>query len=120
MNPGGGKTTKDPCPAGYRIPTKAEWDGVLANNTQSSVGTWATSTTNFAAGRLLGANLFLPGGGYREQGDGTLFERGDAGYYWSSTESSGNDAWGLKIDIGSATMSGYPRTSGYSIRCIRE
>ena len=116
---GGGKTTKDPCPAGYRLPTKAEWDGVLANNTQSSVGTWATSTTNFAVGRLLGANLFLPGGGYRNGADGELFERGDAGYYWSSTESSGN-AWGLKIDSGSAAVSGYARTSGFSIRCIRE
>jgi hypothetical protein len=47
------KTANDPCPAGHRVPTMAQWDAVIANNTQTSVGTWSNSSTNYSSGRGL-------------------------------------------------------------------
>ena len=116
---GGEKTFKDPCPSGYRLPTRLEWDSVLTSNTLTSVGTWSNSTTNFSAGKMVGTRLYLPAAGYREGSDGTLFERGIAGYYWSSTENAISSAWGLKVENTLLGTNSFPRTNGFSVRCIK-
>jgi hypothetical protein len=46
-----GRKGPDPCPAEYRMPTRSDWDGVLANNTQDVVGTWSSSDTNYSSAR---------------------------------------------------------------------
>jgi uncharacterized protein (TIGR02145 family) len=115
------KTSLDPCPAGYRVPSNSEWDGVIANNIQSSVGTdWTNSATNYSTGRKFGSKLFLPTAGDRYNVNGTLFGRGYHGYYWSSTVNGSLDAWLLYFDSGHAGTYSISRVYGQSVRCIAE
>ncbi|TXB61321.1 fibrobacter succinogenes major paralogous domain-containing protein [Phaeodactylibacter luteus] len=118
------KTANDPCPAGFRVPTKAQWDGVLASNgTLQYLGDWMSSTTNYSSGLQVGHNLFLPStGSGRDGSNGMLVTRGSRGSYWSSTENTSSFAWPLLFQNGNANTS-YPigyRHEGRSIRCIAE
>ncbi len=117
------KTSEDPCPAGFRVPGKAEWDGVLANNTTSVTGTWVDSATNYTTGRFFGAGLMLPAAGYRNKNfEGLLQSRGLDGYYWSSTANYtySNASWNLMFGSGLAYLYYPGRTHGYSVRCAAE
>jgi uncharacterized protein (TIGR02145 family) len=116
----GVRTLNDPCPLGYRVPTKAEWDAVLKHNSARNVGTWEGSATNYNSGKKIGDQLFLPAAGYRYYFDGALLLRGSSGAYWSSIEDGSTSAWGLFFNIGYAYTYDYLRTRGQSVRCIAE
>jgi len=121
----GSKTTNDPCPAGFRVPTKAQWLAVINTSLNTvSYGTgWGSSPTNYAAGLRIGSGtsgLFLPAAGYRDSSSGTLNDRGYSGYYWSSTE-DGSFALSLLFGNYFASADGtFTRTFGLSVRCVAE
>ncbi len=116
------KTANDPCPAGHRVPTKAYWDGIFANNSFNSIGTWSFSSTNYSSGIMLGNELFLPAAGYREYSSGELISRGYYGDYWTSSESGTNLAWYVGFNSGEVYTSYFSngRTTGFPIRCIED
>jgi uncharacterized protein (TIGR02145 family) len=114
------KTANDPCPVGYRIPTQAQWDGVMANNTQSTGGTWSNSATNYSSGRNFGEKLMLPAAGYRHGNSGSLYYRGLSGDYWSSLQSTSGNAWGLGFGSDNASTRFSSRRNGLSVRCVAE
>jgi uncharacterized protein (TIGR02145 family) len=120
----GSKTANDPCPAGFRIPTKAQWDAVLntdLNPTRSYPGTWFNSTTNYTSGLRIGAGtsgLFLPAAGNRFGGNGGLRSRGLSGVCWSSTYNGGN--WYMGFGSGHAGTARFGPLYGYSVRCVAE
>jgi uncharacterized protein (TIGR02145 family) len=121
----GSKTGNDPCPTGFRVPTKAQWDGVLANNTPMNVGTFSNSATNYGAGKKFGDNLMLPAAGVRDGYNGVLYFRGSNGDYWSSTEYGTGNAWYLYFRSAGAGTDYYydiydNRSYGFSVRCIAE
>ena len=97
--------TNNPCPTGFRLPTKTEWD-----NERS---TWAT---NNAAGAFANP-LKLPAGGNRGT-SGSLFNIGTYGYYWSSTVNVAVTDF-LLFSSSDAFMFMNHRSTGLSVRCIK-
>jgi hypothetical protein len=104
------QVANDPCAieigSAWRIPTNIEWYNVGAAN---SWNTWNSP-------------LKIHSAGYLDNNDGSLYNRGIYGYYWSSaqnTEVSGS-GWGLYTTNGASGVSVYYRAFGFSIRCIRD
>jgi uncharacterized protein (TIGR02145 family) len=71
----------NPCPTGFRIPTKAEWDALIA--------TWSGFTKDYA----FSSSMKMPLPGRRDQASGGFADTGTNGFYWTSTI-SGNNAIG--------------------------
>lgn len=119
------KTTNDPCPAGWRIPTKTDFDGLVNGtlNPQTRVGSsnsnWVASVTNFSTGRKFGKALYLPAAGLRSNTNGQLADRGGYGHYWTTTP-TGTTAYRLNLNFVGAGTGGANRNFGYSVRCIQE
>ncbi len=117
------KTANDPCPDGFRVPTKSQWMGVVDNNTPSTVGWWSRSATNYSSARFFGSELMLPTAGTRYRGNGALDGglRGNSGAYWSSSDSRMNEASYLYFSSSDAsTYWPFSRLLGQSVRCIAE
>ncbi len=118
------KTVNDPCPAGYRVPTNEQWNGVVANNTKTYIGSWNASPSNYSSGINIGKYLFLPAGSRRSGGTtgGNLVDRGQYGFYWASTQGSSSTSayrlfFTLNLLVGNTP---YNRDEGFSVRCVSE
>ncbi|MCT3735028.1 hypothetical protein HZQ80_12650 [Elizabethkingia anophelis] len=118
------KTANDPCPAGYRVPTIAQWKAVIDNNNVERVGSWANDNTNYSSALYFRSpsnvrTLMLPAAGYRDDSDGALSNRGSNGYYWSSSEATSLASY-LNFNSGSVDVGNHYRTLGFSVRCVAE
>jgi len=97
----------NPCPSGYRLPTDTELEAERAS--------WGT---NNAAGAF-GSPLKLPMSGYRSYSNGSLFNVGTFGRYWSSTV-SGTGSRSLVFNSSNANMNTSNRAYGFSVRCLKD
>uniref|UniRef100_UPI00404809FB hypothetical protein n=2 Tax=Algoriphagus sp. TaxID=1872435 RepID=UPI00404809FB len=96
----------NPCPSGFRVPTKAEWE--------AERNSWVGAGSVGAFG-----SLKLTMAGRRDESPGTFASIGTWGGYWSSTINStkadrisfDNNGWGLQEK---------PRAQGLSVRCIKD
>lgn len=109
-------------PKGWHIPSDEEWQVIvdylggdtLAGGKMKSIGTIEgdLNENGFSA---------LPGG-YRYN-HGTFDGIGTNSYFWSSTESSGGNAWYRYLYYGNSVVyrddSGW-KQGGYSVRCVKD
>ncbi|MBW2466970.1 MAG: hypothetical protein JRF02_06675, partial [Deltaproteobacteria bacterium] len=103
--------TNNPCPAGFRLPTEAEW--------QTEVASWSSMDPAGA----FASPLKLVLGGFHCHYCGEFYEEGYIGYYWSSTvyhTVDGNYSHYLQLGPSSAGTDYNHRAYGYSIRCIQD
>lgn len=124
----GTKSPEDPCPDGFRVPTKLEMEEFIKNNKTIIVkGNWSASATNFSAGVMWGTAtgqyLYLPAAGYRNYVEGKLTYRGMQGRYWVSTQHG--PAYDFKafyfiLSSSGLTPSTIDERFGFSVRCVSE
>jgi hypothetical protein len=113
------KTLKDPCPAGFRVPTNKEWQDVQNNNS----GVWKTGSDG-SGGMMLGERLLLPGAA----GASSPASINRSGFYWSSqgwlNTTNGVNQWqaGISVFLNNGGKATQPsrQESGNSVRCIAD
>jgi uncharacterized protein (TIGR02145 family) len=114
------------CPTGWYVPSDADWTELL-----NSLG-----DENFAGGKLKEAGIThwqspnsgatnesgftaLPGGNRKE--DGTFYDVGNFGYWWSSTKYYYPIAFLRYLYYNSSTFNkvSYDKKNGFSVRCLK-
>jgi uncharacterized protein (TIGR02145 family) len=139
---------KNVCPTGWHVPTEAEWttmedylsyngynyDGTIGDSPNkiskslASSTLWATSAVPGAVGNtdypaFINKTGFtaLPGGDRAD--DPSLFEMiGSIGYWWTSTDGGGGNAWAHGIPYFDSIVhyGNNPKNWAYSIRCLKD
>jgi uncharacterized protein (TIGR02145 family) len=118
------------CPAGWHVPTDAEWTVLtdflggeaIAGGKMKTTGTMEDATGLWNSpnqGATNSSGFSGAPGGFRNY-DGEYF--GDVGNWWSSSETDSDNARirGLSHFFGSALWNGYNKPSGFSVRCLRD
>ncbi len=122
---------KNVCPAGWHVPSDAEWTVLtdylggtsVAGGKMKSTGTQYWTSPNTDATNESGFSG-LPGG---SRGlNGSFGSIGGIGYWWSSTEgsTSGTSGAWLRLlgynDGGAHSTRNYGKPSGFSVRCLKD
>lgn len=108
----------DPCPAGWRVPTKEEFANLTACSRE-----WKTGSTSGETGYLFGTSpnqVFFSAPGERHRESGSVISVSTSGYYWSSSP----DSWYasakyLFFNNGTVQVGQEHRAFGCSVRCVK-
>ena len=102
-----------------RIPTKAEWEELLNNTTNTRTTQNGVNGFQFTAEN--GQSLFLPAAGIRGEYSEDVLGADEYGEYWSSSLHEGypGGAWDLLFSSDNPSMGHYTRERGHSIRAVR-
>ena len=125
------KTDYDPCPKGWRVPTKGELSNLRQNysscttNAAGQQGFWFSGATSYTQEA---PQVFFPAAGYHHWQANPGQNRDDVGRYWSSSPAYVTDiyVWHLDFNRGSmVTPEGvemdYDRPGyGFSVRCVKD
>jgi len=121
------------CPAGYHIPTNAEWDALVAAAGGSSVAGkhlrakegWedcgpSGSGKSYSCEDSYGFSA-LPGGLGGDRGI-SFVNVGSLGYWWSASEGSSNGAyyWSMLYSIENVQYGSHGKSLLLSVRCLQD
>lgn len=132
------------CPSGWHLPNDAEWKTLemhlgMSKSDADNIGWRGTNegaqladscdlwnngdydnlTTNYEVGKS--GFAALPGG-YRDSYSGTFLKEGNSGNWWSSTETDSNYAYCRTLYYSRTTVErmGWRKSSGFSVRCVKD
>lgn len=101
--------------SGWRMPTKAQFDELLANTTNKWVTINSINGIKFTASN--GNYVFFPASG--AIGNGSLGGRGTYGDYWSRSFISATNAWLIDTAYSGGRVASNARAYGFSVRPVR-
>lgn len=113
------------CPTGWHIPTDAEWTTLtiylgyeISGGKLKEMGTGNWDSPNTGATNESGFTA-LPSG---RRVDGTFMQIRQWGFWWTTTELSANSIANREIGYNNAGVFnfGYPKESGFSVRCVKD
>jgi len=111
----------DPCPAGWRVPTRNEINTLL--DTVKVRKDW-TKVNNvkgwMQTDKISGKSLFLPAAGKRLYNNGMLDLVGTNGFYWSSVRRNSEDIYYLYFSSFGIIEYSCTGIFAHSIRCVKE
>ena len=100
---------------GWKMPTKAQFDELLANTTDEWTAVNGINGRKFTASN--GNYIFFPAAGYVD--GGSLGSRGSVGRFWSRSFNSSSDAWRLYFSSSGRDVDTNGRLYGFSVRAVR-
>jgi uncharacterized protein (TIGR02145 family) len=103
----------NPCPSGFRIPTIGEWQTLI-----TAMGGFTTATCgagNNCLNIAYNSALKIPSSGMRSGADSTVNNQGSQGIFRSTTSST-MSFWSFAV----YPSTSYARSSGFSVRCIKD
>ena len=113
-------------PTGWHVPTDVEWKTLIktlggdsiAGGKMKVAGAISWTNPNTGVVKTLGF-AGRPGGGRGYFGTFNLI---GFGYWWSSTESGTTTAWNRSLSFkgSGVSRSSYDKTSGFSVRCLKD
>jgi len=116
------------CPTGWHVPTDAEWTILtdflgglsVAGGPLKEAGTTHWNSPNTGATNSSGFTA-LPGGG-RGSNNGSFYNIGYGGLWWSSSAGSSIRAFGRELlcDYSFVSRPYYEKEFGFSVRCVRD
>lgn len=119
--------TGDLAPTGWHVPSDAEWTTLatflggesVAGGKLKEAGSSHWESPNKGADNSSGFTA-LPGGN-RNNGS-TFYDIKSYGDFWSSTEDNAGNAWnrGLRFNASNLYRRSYRKTSGFSVRCVKD
>jgi len=113
------ENSNNPCPAGWRVPTKEEFDNFISAAWVEEKVIDGIYVQVFSFG---GQNLFLPNAGYRNGTTGVLNSVNWSAYYWSGTAYPESDqAYHVNFQIVSGPDTQLEdKKFHYPVRCVKE
>ncbi len=122
-NPSVTSWTTNPCPSGFVVPTKAQWDALIAACNATNGGGWSSSDYGYKilTDKTNSANkLEFSVVGRRDYSSGALEVAGTYGYYWSSVQYDSISAYRMSFSSSGMNTSNNDRRYGFSVRCVRQ
>ena len=98
---------------GNRLPTKEQWEELKAECQ------WSWNGNGYNVTGPNGNSIVLPASGWRGC-DGSVYNVGSFGFYWSSTPEVSEYAWNLYFNSGGVYVDYGSRCYGQSVRLVQD